>query len=163
MVGGGRTASSSLPHSGWCRGSLVSTQNHTIPRHNRTHWSSSPSTNPEGMVECDFQHFQCGDSWHLTNWSLWKWGAGIQTPRTHDWIIVLYAVCCIGLSRWLSSKEFSCQCRRCELDPWLGKIPWKRKWQATPIFLPGKCHGQRNLAGYSPWDCRVGYDWVTEQ
>jgi len=34
---------------------------------------------------------------------------------------------------------------------WVGKIPWSRKWQPTPVFLPGKSHGQRNLAGYSPW------------
>ena len=37
------------------------------------------------------------------------------------------------------------------LDPWVGKIPWRRKWQPTPIFWPGKCHGRRSLAGYSPW------------
>ena len=36
-------------------------------------------------------------------------------------------------------------------DPWVGKIPWRRKWQPTPVFLTGKSHGQRNLAGYSPW------------
>ena len=36
-------------------------------------------------------------------------------------------------------------------DPWVGKIPWRRKWQPTPVFLPGKSHGQRSLAGYSPW------------
>ena len=35
--------------------------------------------------------------------------------------------------------------------PWVGKIPWRREWQPTPVFLPGKSHGQRNLAGYSPW------------
>ena len=35
------------------------------------------------------------------------------------------------------------------LDPWVGKIPWKRKWQPTPVFLPGKSHGQRILAGSS--------------
>jgi len=39
-------------------------------------------------------------------------------------------------------------------DSWVGKIPWRRKWQPTPVFLPGKFHGQRNLAGYSPWDCK---------
>jgi len=39
-------------------------------------------------------------------------------------------------------------------DPWVGKIPWRRKWQPTPIFLPGKSHGQRSLAGYSPWGCK---------
>ena len=32
-----------------------------------------------------------------------------------------------------------------------GKIPWRRKWQPTPVFLPGESHGQRNLVGYSPW------------
>ena len=48
-----------------------------------------------------------------------------------------------GLPRWLSDKESSCQCRRprrCRLDPWVGKIPWRRKWQPTPAFLPGKSH-----------------------
>ena len=39
-------------------------------------------------------------------------------------------------------------------DPWIGKNPWKRKWQPTPVFLPGKPHGQRSLVGYSPWSSR---------
>ena len=58
-----------------------------------------------------------------------------------------------GLSRRLSSKESVCQCRvckRCEFDSWLGKIPWRRKWQHTPVFSPGEFHGQRSLVGYSP-------------
>ena len=40
--------------------------------------------------------------------------------------------------------------RRCGYNPWIGKIPWRRKWQPTAVFLPGKSHGQRGLAGYSP-------------
>ena len=36
-------------------------------------------------------------------------------------------------------------------DPWVRQIPWRRKWQVTPVFLPGESHGQRSLAGYSPW------------
>ena len=40
---------------------------------------------------------------------------------------------------------------RCRFNPWARKIPWRRKWQPTPVFLPGKFHGQRNLADYSPW------------
>ena len=56
-----------------------------------------------------------------------------------------------GLPMWLSGKEPACQCRRCGFNPWVRKIPWRRKWQATPIFLPWKSHGQRSLAGYSPW------------
>ena len=37
-------------------------------------------------------------------------------------------------------------------DPWVRKIPWRRAWQPTPVFLPGESHGQRSLVGYSPWD-----------
>ena len=51
------------------------------------------------------------------------------------------------------------QCRRWEFDPWIGKIPWRRKWQPTPVILQGKSHGQRSLLGYSPWDRRVRHDW----
>ena len=48
-------------------------------------------------------------------------------------------------------------------DPWGGKISWRRKWQPTPVFLPGKSHGQRSLASYRPGSCkRVGQDWATE-
>ena len=36
-------------------------------------------------------------------------------------------------------------------NPWVGKIPWRRKWQPTPVLLPGKFHGRRILVGYSPW------------
>jgi len=43
----------------------------------------------------------------------------------------------------------------------VGKIPWRRKWQPTPVFLPRKSHGQRNLAGYSPEVARVGHDLAT--
>ena len=50
-----------------------------------------------------------------------------------------------------SGKESTCQCRRQRFDPWVGKISQSRKWQPTPVFLPGKFHGQRGLAGYSPW------------
>ena len=41
-------------------------------------------------------------------------------------------------------------CERCGCDPWVGKIPWRRAWQPTPVFLPGEPHGQRSLVGYSP-------------
>jgi len=47
-------------------------------------------------------------------------------------------------------------------DPWVGKIPWRRKWQPTPVFLLEKPHGQRSLVGYSPCGHRVGHDLATE-
>ena len=59
----------------------------------------------------------------------------------------------LGFPDGANGKESACQCRefrRCRFDPWVGKILW-RKWQPTPVLLPGKFHGQRSLAGYSPW------------
>ena len=47
------------------------------------------------------------------------------------------------------SKESCLQCRRPGFDPWVRKIPWRREWKTTPVLLPGKSYGQRNLAGYS--------------
>ena len=57
----------------------------------------------------------------------------------------------IGLPWCLSGKESACQCRRHRFDPYVRKIPWRRAWQPTPVFLPGESHGQRRLSGYSPW------------
>ena len=56
------------------------------------------------------------------------------------------------VSRWHRGKESTFLCRRRKrhrFDPWFRKIPWRRKWQSTPIFLPRKSHGQRSLVGYS--------------
>ena len=70
----------------------------------------------------------------------------------HDWSdLVVVAVYRKGLPRWLSGKESTCQWRRRGTDSWVGKISWRGKWQPTPLFLPGKTHRQRSLAGYSPW------------
>ena len=44
--------------------------------------------------------------------------------------------------------------KRLVFHPWVGKIPWKRAWQPSPVFLLGESHGQRSLAGYSPWSCK---------
>ena len=44
--------------------------------------------------------------------------------------------------------------KRCGFDPWVGKIPWRRKWQPTPVLLSEKFHGQRSLVGDSSWDCK---------
>ena len=48
-------------------------------------------------------------------------------------------------------KSICLQCGRPGFDLWVGKIPCRRKWQSTPVLLPGKSHGQRSLVGYSPW------------
>ena len=55
-----------------------------------------------------------------------------------------------GVPRWLSGEECACRCRRCRFNPWVGKIPWRKKWQPTAVFLPWKSRGQKSLVGYSP-------------
>ena len=65
-----------------------------------------------------------------------------------------------GLPWWVSGKKKKIQLssRRHGFDPWVKKIPWRRKWKPTPVFLPGKSHGQRSLGGYSSWGHkRVGH------
>ena len=70
----------------------------------------------------------------------------------------------VKLPRWLSGKASDCQCRRSGFNPGIGKIPWRREWLPTPVFLPGKSHRQRILVGYSPRGCkRVRHNWATEQ
>ena len=51
-------------------------------------------------------------------------------------------------------KESACQCRRCGFNPWIGKIPWRRKWKPTPVFLAGESYEQKNLVSYSPRGCK---------
>ena len=60
----------------------------------------------------------------------------------------------MGFSGGTSGKESVCQVRDVWFEPQLRKIPWSRKWQPTPVFLPGKPHRQRSLAGYSPRGCK---------
>ena len=53
----------------------------------------------------------------------------------------------VGLPQWLAAKDAM---QGAQFYLWVEKIPWRRKWQPTPVFLPGKYHGQRSLVGYSP-------------
>ena len=55
---------------------------------------------------------------------------------------------------WLRWQRICLQCRIPGFYLWVRKIPWKREWLPTPIFLPGESHEQRSLAGYSPWCCK---------
>ena len=76
----------------------------------------------------------------------------------HNWVTSLsISHLLLGFPGGASGKELTCQCRRCKrhvLNPWVGKIPWRRAWQPTPVFLSGESHGQRSLVGYSPWGCK---------
>ena len=67
---------------------------------------------------------------------------------------VCFRDCCViqPTPKLRGCKQSVClQCGRPGFDPWVGKIPWRRKWQPTPVLLPGKSHGQRSLVGCSPW------------
>jgi len=79
--------------------------------------------------------------------------------------INIYMLLYMALPWWLTGiKKSACQCRRGRFNPWVGNILWRRKWQPTSVFLPGKLHEQRSLVGYSPWDHkRVRYDLETRQ
>ena len=77
------------------------------------------------------------------------------------WISFIFLT---GLLWWLSGEAQTGHCRRRRFDPWVGKIPWRRKWQPTSEFLPGKSHGLHSLVGYSPWGCkRVRCDLAAKQ
>ena len=71
-----------------------------------------------------------------------------------------------GLPKWHSGKEPTCLCgryKRLRFNLWVWKIPWRQNWQPTPVFLPGKLHGQRSLVGYHPWGLkRVRLNCMTE-
>ena len=68
-----------------------------------------------------------------------------------------------GLLWCLNGKEPACQWRSHRFNPWVEKISWRRKWQPTPVFLPGEFHWQRSLVDYSPRSQRVGHDLATKQ
>ena len=61
----------------------------------------------------------------------------------------------------VKNPPVNAEVKRRGFDPWVGKIPWSRKWQPTRVFLPGEFHGQRSLAGRSPWGRKESY--MTEQ
>ena len=97
-----------------------------------------------------------GSRWVITPlWSSGLWRSFLYSSSVyscHNIYVLIYTH--KWLPRWLSDKESTCQCkrhRRRGFNSWVIKIPWRRKWQATPIFLPRKFHGQRMLAACSPW------------
>ena len=80
----------------------------------------------------------------------------LETPQIPDFYG--YLLIFKGFPGGSEDKASACNAGDLGFNPWVGKIPWRRKWQPTPVFLPGESHGQRSLAGYSPWGRRVGHD-----
>ena len=85
------------------------------------------------------------------------WSLGILGGKSSFlWTLMnLRIVKCLRCPRWSSlvaqTIKHLPKCMRPGFNPWVRKIPWRKKWQPTPVSLPGKCHGQRSLVGYSPW------------
>ena len=111
-----------------------------------------------GMKTELFQRGHIRSNWHLTDYKLlplpltWEfWSYAKLLPWGSQ--ISVFAYFLEGFPGDTSGKVPACQCRRCKrcgFNPWVGKIPWRRAQQPTPIFLPGESHGQRTLAGYGP-------------
>ena len=57
----------------------------------------------------------------------------------------------VGFPDGSGGKESACNAGDLRFDSWVRKIPWRREWQPTPVFLPGECHGQKSLEDYSSW------------
>ena len=73
----------------------------------------------------------------------------MDNSKRNKFIVKLYR----GFPSGTSGKEPDSLCRRYKRHrfcPWLGKIPWRRAWKPTPVFMPGESHGQMSLVGYSP-------------
>ena len=88
--------------------------------------------------------------------SMYKWDHSVSLCLTyfteHN---ALTGLPCDSVGKESACNARDClQCRRPRFDPWIRKIPWRRKWQASPGSLPRKSHGQRSLVGYSSWDCK---------
>ena len=74
-------------------------------------------------------------------------------PRTYPKELCMTTLF-IGFTGGSDGMRVYLQHGRPRVNPWVGKIPWRRKWQPPPEFLPGKSHGWRSLVCYSPWDCK---------
>ena len=120
----------------------------------------------------------CRDSLVVfSNWEETGWGGGflsgdrmfwnylewlhnmVSVLEASDWLIYFETVnFMLHHSSRSSVGKDSLQCRRPGFDPWVRKIPWRRKWQPTSVFLPRESHGQRSLAGCSQWGYKSWLD-----
>ena len=92
---------------------------------------------------------------HVQSWHAWVcvYFCSQECPEQEP-AFVDSSVVSEGFPGGASGKKPACQCRRhkkCRFDPWVRKLPWRRALHPTAVFLPGESHGQRSLAGYSPW------------
>ena len=119
----------------------------------------SPWTEKPGRLSPQVKKSQTQLKWLSTNIRVseisWKkLCIGVLHSVDICWAFIMHR----GLPRWCSGQGR--RPKRCEFNPWVRRILWRRKWQPTPIFLPRQFYGWRVLIGYSPWSHRVRHDWV---
>ena len=81
------------------------------------------------------------------------WNRYIRINNSRRWGTIIYNILTLffGTSLVAQTVKHLPTMQETWFKPWVGKISWRRKWQPTPVFLPGKSHGWRSLVGYSPW------------
>ena len=85
--------------------------------------------------------------WHMSKWNLRKSNSFAWITDAGTWVQVFYC--------WtVAFNHYGILYFQHGFHPWVGKMPWSKKWQSAPVFLPGKFHGQRSLGGSSPWGCK---------
>ena len=109
------------------------------------------------LLACLHSHKACSSPWQVTH-RMGKDSTGIfcQVEKILGKDKINSSKSCITHKGFPSGSDgkVCLQCERLGFDPWVGKIPWRMKWQPTPVVLPGESHAWRGLVGYSPWRCK---------
>ena len=100
--------------------------------------------NENVVLKLNIQKTKIMASGPITSWE-------INGETVADFIFLGSKITADGDCSHESKRCLPLECRRPGFDPWVGKIPWRRIWQPTPVLLPGESHGGRSLVGYSPW------------
>ena len=120
----------------WTTGNIQPHSNTII---NSTNIYPTPTTD---FLPTNFFFLHLGKLVTIAHWKI---------PAWHTYPMSVPLLSFAGFPWWLSSGESASPCRKHKFNPWVGKIPWRRKWQPTPGLLTRKSHGQRSLASYSSW------------